>query len=84
MPCMMAFPSQAILAPNARNPVFLCLNQLRRNQLNHFAWTNEETVVQLRGMGPWGMTYVNSEDDPRQMTCERSASGLRSMPAALG
>jgi hypothetical protein len=52
--------------------------------MNHCAWTNEETVVQLRGMGPWGMTYVNSEDDPRQMTCERSASGLRSMSAALG
>ena len=32
---------------------------------NHFAWTASETVVQLHGTGPWGITYVNSADDPR-------------------
>jgi len=32
---------------------------------NHFAWTKEETVVQLHGTGPWGITYVNPADDPR-------------------
>ena len=32
---------------------------------NHFAWTKEETVVQLHGIGPWGVTYVNPADDPR-------------------
>jgi uncharacterized RmlC-like cupin family protein len=32
---------------------------------NHFAWTKEETVVQLNGVGPWGITYVNPKDDPR-------------------
>ncbi len=32
---------------------------------NHFAWTGEETVVQLNGNGPWGITYVNPKDDPR-------------------
>lgn len=32
---------------------------------NHFAWTDEETVVQLNGVGPWGITYVNPKDDPR-------------------
>ena len=31
----------------------------------HFAWTQEETVVQLHGTGPWGVTYVNPADDPR-------------------
>ena len=31
----------------------------------HFAWTREETVVQLHGTGPWGITYVNPADDPR-------------------
>jgi hypothetical protein len=31
----------------------------------HFAWTREETVVQLHGSGPWGVTYVNPADDPR-------------------
>jgi quercetin dioxygenase-like cupin family protein len=33
--------------------------------MNHFAWTAEETVVQLNGVGPWGITYVNPADDPR-------------------
>lgn len=32
----------------------------------HFAWTQEETVVQVHGMGPWGVTYVNPADDPRK------------------
>ncbi|MBI4790840.1 MAG: cupin domain-containing protein [Chloroflexi bacterium] len=32
---------------------------------NHFVWTNEETIVQLNGTGPWGITYVNPADDPR-------------------
>ena len=31
----------------------------------HFAMTKGETVVQLHGMGPWGITYVNPADDPR-------------------
>ena len=31
----------------------------------HFAWTTGETIVQLHGTGPWGVTYVNAADDPR-------------------
>lgn len=31
----------------------------------HFAKTKGETVVQLHGTGPWGVTYVNPGDDPR-------------------
>lgn len=33
---------------------------------NHFAWTSEETLVQLNGNGPWGITYVDPADDPRK------------------
>jgi len=33
---------------------------------NHFAWTKEETVLQLHGVGPWGVTYVDPADDPRK------------------
>jgi quercetin dioxygenase-like cupin family protein len=33
---------------------------------NHFAFTKAETVIQLHGMGPWGITYVNPADDPRK------------------
>ena len=33
---------------------------------NHFALTKTETIVQLHGMGPWGVNYVNPADDPRK------------------
>jgi ChrR Cupin-like domain len=33
---------------------------------NHFGWTKEETIIQVHGVGPWGVTYVNPEDDPRK------------------
>ncbi len=32
----------------------------------HFAWTKEETVVQVHGVGPWTVTYVNPAEDPRK------------------
>jgi quercetin dioxygenase-like cupin family protein len=40
----------AILAPGTR----------------HFAWTSEDTVIQVHGVGPWGISYVNPADDPRK------------------
>jgi quercetin dioxygenase-like cupin family protein len=30
-----------------------------------FGYTQEETVIQLHGVGPWGIEYVNPDDDPR-------------------
>ncbi|OLC17452.1 MAG: cupin [Candidatus Rokubacteria bacterium 13_1_40CM_69_27] len=33
---------------------------------NHFAWTKVETIVQVHGVGPWGINYVNPADDPRK------------------
>lgn len=35
-------------------------------KMHHFAWTKEETVIQLNTMGPWDITYVNPADDPRK------------------
>jgi quercetin dioxygenase-like cupin family protein len=35
-------------------------------QMAHFASADEETVVQINANGPWGTTYVNPKDDPRQ------------------
>lgn len=32
----------------------------------HYAQTNQETVVQLSTRGPWGIAYVNPADDPRK------------------
>ncbi len=31
----------------------------------HFVWTTGETIIQLNGMGPGGINYVDSADDPR-------------------
>jgi len=31
-----------------------------------FAWTEKETVVQVHGVGPWGINYTNPVDDPRK------------------
>jgi quercetin dioxygenase-like cupin family protein len=31
----------------------------------HFAWTSGQTVVHVYATGPWGMTYVDPADDPR-------------------
>lgn len=33
--------------------------------MRHFAHAAMETVIQLHGMGPWRVIYVNSSDDPR-------------------
>ena len=32
----------------------------------HFAWFPEETIIQLHGVGPWTVTYVDPADDPRK------------------
>jgi hypothetical protein len=34
-------------------------------RMTHFAWMTGETIVQLSSMGPWSITYVRPEDDPR-------------------
>lgn len=33
---------------------------------NHFAMASEETILQLNTIGPWGLTYVNPDDDPQK------------------
>ena len=32
----------------------------------HYAWTDSETIVQLHGTGPWGVNYIDPNDDPRK------------------
>jgi quercetin dioxygenase-like cupin family protein len=34
--------------------------------VRHFAAAKGETVIQLHGIGPWSLTYVNPADDPRK------------------
>jgi hypothetical protein len=34
--------------------------------VRHFGWAQGDTVIQIHGVGPWGITYVNPADDPRK------------------
>lgn len=36
--------------------------------MRHFAEAQGETVIQLHGIGPWNLVYVNPADDPRRRT----------------
>ena len=33
--------------------------------MKHAAWSEGDTVIQLHGVGPWQINYVNPADDPR-------------------
>jgi len=33
--------------------------------MRHYAWSTLGAVIQVNAIGPWGITYVNPEDDPR-------------------
>jgi quercetin dioxygenase-like cupin family protein len=37
----------------------------------HYFLTKDETMLQVHGIGPWGITFVNPADDPRQRTGQR-------------
>lgn len=32
----------------------------------HYVWIEKETIVQVHGVGPWTVTFVNPKDDPRK------------------
>lgn len=34
--------------------------------MEHFAYADEGTIVQLNSVGPWGITYLDPNDDPRK------------------
>jgi Domain of unknown function (DUF4437) len=33
-------------------------------KMNHYAWVTSPTIVQVHGLGPFAITYVNPADDP--------------------
>jgi quercetin dioxygenase-like cupin family protein len=35
-------------------------------EMRHFAWAKGETIIQLHGIGPFEINYVNADDDPRK------------------
>ena len=34
--------------------------------MQHFAWAEGETILQLATIGPWKINYINPADDPRK------------------
>jgi len=36
-------------------------------KMRHFAWTTGETVIEISGIGPFDITYVDPKDDPAKM-----------------
>ena len=34
--------------------------------VKHYAWASQETIIQLHGIGPQNLIYVNAADDPRK------------------
>jgi quercetin dioxygenase-like cupin family protein len=41
-------------------------------QMHHYAMAKEATIIQIHGMGPFAITYVNPNDDPRKKTTTES------------
>ncbi len=39
--------------------------------MHHYAKAKGETVLQLHGIGPWRLSYVNKADDPRKKVAAR-------------
>ena len=54
------------LDPQKTTPLVPGSVAIMQPKTHHFALTKEETVVQLNGVGPWGITYINPKDDPRK------------------
>ena len=54
------------LDPSKTKPLSAGSVAIMQPKTNHFAWTEEETIVQVHGVGPWAINYVNPADDPRK------------------
>ena len=54
------------LDPSKTKPLSGGSVAIMQPKTNHFAWTKEETIVQVHGVGPWAINYVNPADDPRK------------------
>lgn len=52
--------------PTQTKPLSAGSVAIMQPKTNHFAWTKEETIIQVHGVGPWAINYVNPADDPRK------------------
>lgn len=54
------------LDPKQTKPLSAGSVAIMQPKTNHFAWTKGETIIQVHGVGPWVLNYVNPADDPRK------------------
>ena len=45
--------------------------------MQHYGWTSARTVIQIHGVGPFSITYVNPADDPRNKTSAKHSTTFR-------
>jgi quercetin dioxygenase-like cupin family protein len=58
--------SGEVLNPDATTPMGAGSYTAMPPGMRHFAIAEGETVIQLTSTGPWQITYVRPEDDPRR------------------
>ena len=54
------------LDPSKTMPLSAGSVAIMQIKTNHFAWNKKETIIQVHGVGPWAINYVNPTDDPRK------------------
>ena len=54
------------LDPSKTKPLAAGSVAIMQPKTTHFAWTKDETIIQIHGVGPWAINYVNPADDPRK------------------
>ena len=52
--------------PKATKPLAAGTYSSMAPKMTHFAFMTGETILQLSTIGPWTITYVHPEDDPRK------------------
>src|SRR5260370_22023846 len=40
-------------------------------RVHHYGMAKGQTIIQLHGVGPWGITYLNPADDPSKKAAEK-------------
>jgi quercetin dioxygenase-like cupin family protein len=42
--------------------------------MQHYAWVSAPTVIQVHGMGPFEIKYINPADDPRNASAKKNSA----------
>ncbi|HEV8579086.1 MAG TPA: hypothetical protein VGX68_08370 [Thermoanaerobaculia bacterium] len=61
-------PAASTHDANAAKPLAPGGYALLPAEMRHFAWTKDGATVQVHGMGPFVLNYVNPADDPSKAT----------------